>query len=140
MLSFNNTFAKLCHHRTSVRGVIQDYVLMFNERQLVLEEIVAKTTELVKQLIDSFFHGNHCVLGRLVAKVNYVHFNAITNDEEIRAYHFPSYSAEEIENVDEFFVKHMTKIASRMDSFHSHGSNLVIKNIEHIHIQLTVKK
>lgn len=138
MLSFDNTFASLCHHRTSVRGVIQDYVLNFNEQQLVLEEIVSKTSELVKQLIETF-HESRVVLGRLVAKVNYAHFNAITNEEEIRAYHFPSYSAEEIENVDEFFVKHMTKIASRMDSFHSHGSNLVIKNIEHIHIQLTIK-
>lgn len=136
---FDNAFASLCHHRTSVRGVVQDYVLNFNEQQLVLEEIVTKTSELVKQLIESF-HESRCVLGRLVAKVNYVHFNAITNEEEIRAYHFPSYSSEEIENVDEFFVKHMTKIASRMDSFHSHGSNLVIKNIEHIHIQLTLKK
>lgn len=138
MDSITNSFASLCHHKTSMRGAIQDYVINFNSKQLVLEEIVLQTSELVKRLIESF-KGRH-VLGRLVAKVNFIHINSVTNVEEIRAYHFPSFSTEEIEDAREFFIKHMSKIASRMDSFNANGSNLVIRDIEHIHIQLTVAK
>lgn len=111
-------------------------MISFHEIQCHIEDIIWETAELLQQLVDSF--RDKRVKGRLVAKVNFIHLNFHSNEEEIRAYHFPSYQAEEIENVEEFYVGHMTRIASRLDSFHTNGSNLVIKNIEHIHIQLTV--
>lgn len=136
--TFANSFASLCHHKTSIKGIVQDYVIKFNESQLAIENIISKTTELVKQLIDAF-NGKQ-VLGRLVAKVNFIHLNSITQEEEIRTYHFPSFSVEKIVDVEDFFVKHMTKIGNRLHSFNTNGSNLIIKNIEHIHVQLTVGK
>jgi hypothetical protein len=100
------------------------------------ENIVQKTAKLLHQLIDSY--DGKRLLGRLIAKVNFVHINPMTNEEEIRPYHFASYKSQKIDDVDEFYVSHMKKIASRLDTFTSNGSNLVIKNIEHIHIQLSV--
>ena len=134
MSTFSNSFACLCHHKTSLKGTVQDFVINFNKAQYHIENIIWETAELIQQLVASF-KGKR-VRGRLIAKVNFIHFNSETNTEEIRPYHFPSYRAEEIEDVEEFFVGHMTKIASRLDSFHKNGSNLRIKNIEHIHIEL----
>ena len=137
MSSFSNPFACLSHHKTSLRGAVQDYVLNFNSLQFQIEDIVTETLDLIEQLISSL--NGRRVLGRLVAKVNYTHINSMTNEENDRSYHFPSYSSEEIEDVEDFYTRHMTKIISRMDSFNKNGSNLMIKNVEHIHIQLSVK-
>ena len=138
MNSFSNSFACLSHHKSSLRGVVQDYVLNFNSLQFQIEDtIVTATLELIEQLVSSL-NGKR-VLGRLVAKVNYTHINSLTNETSDRAYHFPSYSLEEIEDVEDFYTRHMTKIIMRMDSFNNNGSNLMIKNIEHIHIQLSIK-
>ena len=136
MSTFSNSFASLSYYKSSLKGTVEDYVISFNATQFVIEDTIWETSELVHKLIASF-KGKR-VFGRLIAKINFVHFNSETNQEEIRHYHFPSYRAEEIEDVDEFFVGHMTKIASRLDTFTSNGSNLVIKNIERIHIQLSV--
>lgn len=136
MACFSNSFACLKHHKTSLKGTVKDYVFNFNLVEYHLESIVQKTATLLHQLIDSY-DGKH-LLGRLIAKVNFVHINPMTNEEELRPYHFASYKSEKIEDVDEFYVSHMKKIASRLDTFTSNGSNLVIRNIEHIHIQLSV--
>lgn len=135
MSSFTNAHACLSHHKTSIRGKIQDYVISFNQNQHDLNEIVNQTCELVEQLFSSF--SGKRVSGRLIAKVNFTHFNSETGQDSNRAYHFPSYQSEEVIDVEDFFTMHMMKIASRLDSFNVNGSNLVIKNIEHIHIQLT---
>ena len=135
MSSFINSHACLSHHKTSIRGKVQDYVISFNENQHDLNEIVNQTSQLVEQLFSSF--SGKRVSGRLIAKVNFTHFNSETQQVSNRAYHFPSYATEEVNDVEDFFIRHMMKIASRMDSFNVNGSNLVIKNIEHIHIQLT---
>lgn len=135
MNSIINSHACLSHHKTSVRGKIRDYVMSFNDKQDDLNEIVNRTSELVEQLFSSF--NDKRVSGRLVAKVNFNHLNSETQQVSERAYHFPSYASEEVIDVEDFFIRHMMKIASRMDSFNENGSNLVIKNIEHIHIQLT---
>lgn len=136
MMSFINSLGCLCHHKTSHKGNVEDFVINFNETQSNIEDIVWETVDLIQQLIASF-NGKR-VKARLVAKINFTHVNPVNENETNRFYHFPSYQAEEIKDVDEFIVKHMTKIASRMDAFNHEGSNLVIKNIDHIHIQLTV--
>ena len=69
---------------------------------------------------------------RLVAKVIFKHIPT----EELRTYHFGSYAAELVDEPEDFFQRHMMKIAQRMEDFNEHGSNLIIVNISHIHIQL----
>ena len=138
MTSFSTSFACLQHHKDSLRGKVKDYVISFNEPQQDVEAMIEATFEVVEQLFLTF-KGNR-VCGRLIAKVDYIHVNNIFDNVSERSYHFPSYSSEEIVDVYDFFVKHMTKIARRMDSFNANGSNLLIKKIEHIHIQLSFKK
>lgn len=135
-MNFFSALGCLCHHKASHRGVVQDFIINFNATQSNIEDILWETVELIQQLIYSF-NGNR-VKARLIAKVNFTHLNPVNENETIRYYHFPSYQTEEIEDVEDFIVRHLTKIASRIDAFNHEGSNLVIKNIEHIHIQLTV--
>ena len=135
-MSFFNVLGCLCHHKTSLNDVVQDFILKFNAKQSNIDDIVLETVDLIQQLIASF-NGKR-VKARLIAKVNFTHLNPVINDETNRYYHFPSYQAEKLEDVEDFVVRHMTKIARRIDAFNHEGSNLVIKNIEHIHIQLTV--
>ena len=80
------------------------------------------------------FNGKF-VTGRLVAKVNFIHFNRETDKNEERAFHFSSYQSENINN-ETYFKRHMAKIASRLESFNANGSNVLIKSIEHIHIHV----
>ena len=101
-----------------------------------MEHVLFITSDLFKQLIESF--GDKKIVARLVAKVKFLHVNNISNETEDRCYHFASYSSESVYDADDFFQKHMTKIASRLDSFNANGSNLMIKNIVHIHILLTI--
>ena len=69
---------------------------------------------------------------RFLAKVIVEHVPT----EEFRAYHFSSYASEYVDDPQDFFERHMLKTSQRMDDFNEHGSNLVIYNISHIHIQL----
>lgn len=131
-----NSFAWLAHHKTSLKGAVQDYMISFNSEQTDIQHVLWETVELIQKLVSSF-NGKR-IVGRLIAKINFVHFNPETNREELRSYHFPSYKAQEIKYVEDFFVDHMNKIGSRLDAFNMNGSNLVIKNIEHIHIQLSI--
>ena len=135
MTSFSTSFACLQHHKDSLRGKVKDYVISFNNPQQDIEAMTEDTFEVVRQLFLTFNDRRIC--GRLVAKVDYFQLNSEQQTVNERSYHFPSYSSEEIEDVYDFFVRHMTKIASRMDSFNANGSNLLIKKIEHIHIQLS---
>ena len=74
----------------------------------------------------------------MVAKLHFYHFGE--NEVQDRYYHFGSYSSEQVNDPKEFFQRHMLKISQRLDEFNSHGSNLVLKTISHIHIQLTFKQ
>ena len=98
-----------------------------------LEEarILRHTHDLFMKLMEKYKDAR-C---RLVAKVN---FNHILTDE-VRSYHFGSYSSELVTDAKEFFERHMLKISQRLEEFNHHGSNLVIRNISHIHIQLSCK-
>ena len=135
MTTFSSSFACLRHHKDSLRGKVKDYVISFNEPQQDIEAMIEATFEVVQKLFLTFKDKRIC--GRLIAKVDYFHFNIEQEKESERSYHFPSYSSEEIMDVYDFFQRHMMKIASRMHSFNANGSNLLIKKIEHIHIQLS---
>ena len=136
MSSFSNEFAYVCFHKSSAKEKVRDYVVKFNTLQRNIEEIIPKTTELIEKFISSFDAKR--IFGRLIAKVNFIHFNHLTDEQTRRTYHFPSYKTEQIEDVEDFYVRHLLKIASRLDSFNENGSNLIIENIESVFIQLTI--
>ena len=88
----------------------------------------------------SYLNDEGVLLTDNYQKVNFIHFNSQSDEQSLRTYYFPSYKAEQIEDVEDFYVRHMTKIASRLDSFNHNGSNLVIENVECIFIQLTLTR
>ena len=134
--SIINAFGNLCFHRQSLRGAVQDYIISFNEEECDIQTMVHKTYDLFEILMQRF--NDKVVKARLIAQVNYLRLNdqhEVTGEED---YHFASYSLEEVTNLKDFYERHMCKIASRMDSFHQHGSRLMISHIKHIHIALTI--
>lgn len=133
-MSFRNECSYLNFYKKSLKGVTEDYQISFNEDQHNIERIVPLTLDLFQQLLDSL-QDKAPVHARLVAKVNFIHLNNVTQEEKERAYHFASYRSEHVDDVENFYRRHMKKIASRLDSFNVNGSNLLIKNIAHIHIQ-----
>ena len=137
MDSIFNNYGKLCHHKTSIRGVLQDYIITFNEEECDIKCVIEKTYDLFEKLIGNFQHK--IILCRLVANVNFIHKNEVTGELTERFYYFPSSRSEVVENELEFYKSHMNKIANRLEFFHVNGSNLQILNIQSIHIQLTVK-
>ena len=135
MEKYSNEHADLCFYKSSLKGVVQDYVISFHEEEKVIEPIIGKTLMLVKQLFEKY--KEHTIRARLIAKVNYHHLNDKQEVDDTRSYHFPSYQVEIVNDVEDFFTRHLMKIVSRMDSFNANGSNLLIDRIEHIHIALT---
>ncbi|MEL7306376.1 MAG: hypothetical protein AAGK05_00130 [Pseudomonadota bacterium] len=131
---FSNSYATLSHYRTSLKGYIIDYVIRFNCEESDLQQVVNKTLDIMQKLVELYHSKNKTISARLVARVNYQHLNS---DHEVTYYH-PSYKAEVIEETTEFFVTHMLKISERMDSFNHNGSNLVIRNIDEIHVHINV--
>lgn len=134
-MSFHNDCAVLDFYKESFKGRFQDFIITFNEEQTDLMQILPMTLNLFKQLTDSF--GDKIVSARLIAKINFIHVNNESNEVEERAYHFASFQSEIVNDAEDFFERHMTKIASRLDSFNKNGSNLLLKNIAHIHVVLS---
>ena len=99
-----------------------------------IEQVLRLTLDLFQQLMKTF--NGKFVTGRLEAKVTFTHFNKETDENEERAFHFSLFKSEKKKK--DFFKRHMTKIASRLESFNANGSNLLIRSIEHIHILLNV--
>lgn len=137
-MSFSNDCASLDFYKQSLKRKVQDFMISFNEEQTDIQQVLIRTKDLFVQLIDTF--QSKVIHARLVAKVRFIHVNSMTNEMEERFYHFPSYKTECVLNADEFYHQHMEKIAQRLDSFNKNGSNLLIKNIDHIHILLTVNE
>lgn len=135
-MPFSNSCANLKFYKSSVKGIVHDYCINFNKDYPQIDLVVRDTLELFKQLIESF-QGRR-ITARLVAKVIFIHVNELTQEITERGYHFPSFSTEPVVNVEEFYIRHMQKIANRLDDFHVEGSNLQIKTIAHIHICLNV--
>ena len=135
-MSIQNNYAYVNPYKQSFKGKITDYTITFNENQTDIQQILYITRDLFEQLIQSF--PNNDIYARLVAKVSFQHFNNFNNENEERFYHFASYSTEKVVQPNEFFDRHMTKIASRLDAFNENGSNLLLKGIPRIHILLSL--
>ena len=131
-----NHFGSLGLHRRSTRGVIQDYIITFNEEESDIEGVIDKTYDLFENLMHHF--KDSWVKARLIAQVKYLRLNERHEEIGQEDYHFASCRAEEVDDAKEFYVRHITKIASRMDSFHQNGSRLVLNRIKHIHIAITI--
>lgn len=58
--------------------------------------------------------------------------------EERRSYFHPSYKAGVIEEADIFYFDHMLNICESMTNFNHRGSNLMIVNVEEIHLHIFV--
>ena len=134
-MNYSNDFCNLQFYKQSLKGRVQDYVISFNDNQTDFHAILDKTLDLFLKLYENFSNRN--VLVRLIAKLNFYHMNEVSGIREERSYHFTSYSSETVDEPYKFFHRHMQKIVSRLDAFNANGSNLLIKNIEHIHIQIT---
>ena len=134
-MSFSNDCASLKFHKQSLKGTFEDYVISFNEEHTSIPEVLYITKDLFEQLIDHFSY--YPLKARLIAKVCFTHVNSDSNETEERFYHFSSYQSENVYDPEEFYERHMLKIASRLDAFNQNGSSLLIKNIQHIHICIT---
>ena len=132
---FSNDFATLTEYKASLRKRVVDYVIRFHSEHVDIHSIIKRSFEIVKQLIEKYQRKDKTVKGRLVALVNYVH----TVNETSVSYYHPSFRSEIIDDEDNFFCSHMLKIAERMDNMNQHGSNLLIKNIQEIHLHITVQ-
>ena len=132
-MSFTNNNACLKLHREAFKSQLQDFIISFKQEHTTIEEVLQITSDLFDQLIKSY---DKPLQARLVAKIKFIHINETAKEIEERSYHFTSYQYEHVLNTNEFYQRHMQKIASRLDSFNRNGSNLMIKNIEHVHICL----
>ena len=139
MESVSNANGTLGHYKSSIRGIVQDYIITFNSEECDIHCVIDKTYELFEKLIKHFQDSKSNISCRLVAKVNFLHVNEVTDEISERSYFFPSFQTEVVVgDVLGFYTTHMLKIAKRLEFFHANGSNLQIKNIESIHILLTL--
>lgn len=130
-----NDFANVCEYKTNLKGRLTDYIISFHRDEGCIESLPQYIYELFLSVLA--LYGEHDVMGRLVAKVNFTHVNQLTGEETVRAFHFPSYTTERIYDPHDFFQRHMLKIAERLDSFSVEGSHLILKNISHVHVHIT---
>ena len=135
-LNSENEFGTVAFHRQSLRHVIQDYVITLNEYESDIEAATSKAHDLFKQLMDHFKDVD--IKARLIAKMSFIRVNDDLIPMEETEYHFASYAQERVIDVDDFFVRHMQKIGSRLDEFNDKGSRLLLKGMKHLHISLTV--
>lgn len=135
--NITNECGTLSLNRQSTSGKCQDYIISFHKDEADIELAMDRTKHLFLKLIEYFADTDKVIKARLVMKINFQH---MANDTEDRSYHFGSYSAEVVRDPSEFFTRHMYKIVQRLDQFNYHGSNLIMKAISHIHIQLTLLK
>ena len=137
-MSFPNDCGTSSFHKQSLKGKVQDYVIEFHKDEIDINVIIGNTYTLFLKLMERF--QDKVVMARLVTKVHFYHFGKRDEAAEDRFYHFTSVSTEVVSNPKDFFERHMLKISQRLDEFNSHGSNLVLKTISHIHIQLSFKQ
>ena len=135
-MSFHHSCANLKFHKRSFEGVFQDFIISFDEERTDIFKALNNTYDLFQQLIQTNFK-NRTVCVRFVAKINFRPVNQETRKTDERSYHFPSNSCEEVYDVQDFYERHMTKIAECSHDFNE-ASNLLIKNIAHIHILLSL--
>ena len=136
MLSFSNEFGGINYHKSSLRGAVIDYIITFNEHQNDLQTIIQKTYEIFQELFK--YYERKRIKARLIVKANYIRpTRSDDEDTTTLGIHFPSLQSEEVSDVEDFFNRHMSKILTRMDTFHEKGSNLILENIEYVYIELS---
>ena len=135
-IELTNASGKLCLHRQSLRGRVQDYIISFDEEVADIQMVVGKTFDLFQQLMTKFEEDE--VKARLIAQVSYLRLNELHEIVGEEDYHFSSYQMEKVMDVPDFYNRHLAKVASRMDAFHQNGSRLLIHRIKHIHISMMV--
>ena len=133
IMEFVNDFGTLRFHRKSLKGKVEDFVFTYCKKEGDIGVILHDSYQLFQELMKMY--DDKIVKARLVAKVDFEHILS----SETRTYHFASLPAEVVIDPRDFFEKHMNKISERLDNFNEHGSNLVIKSICCIYIQLSCK-
>lgn len=132
-LTIENEHCDLKFHRQSQCGIVRDYIISFKNEESNIEVIVQKTSDIFLELMDVF---KDCkIKARLVADIE---FEKMIGDNDDVRYHFGSYSSEWVGDPEMFYERHMCKIISRLDNFNERGSNLILKKVNHIHIQLAI--
>ena len=109
--------------------------MTFNEDTPHIEEVLRRGYDMFARLMKDY--DLDCVKVRFVVRVRYTRHNDRHEVIGHEVYHFASYQAEKIDDLHDFYARHMLKIASRMDQFHQNGSRLTIDKIERLHICLT---
>lgn len=135
MALVSNDFGEICLYHACLNGVVKDYILKFSRSVTDLTIVVNDIYELIQKLFETY--NGASIKARMVAKVSYLHVNEGSNQQELRYYHFPSYTADSLdddENLNDWVTRHLLRIIGRLDSFHVNGSNLLLNRIEHIHI------
>ena len=128
-----NTYAKLKHSKDSLRGAVIDYIISFSHNEYTVQKIIGTASVLFEELMEWFWTRGKRVKVALVAQVRYIR---CTTEEEVVYYHL-STPSEEVMEAGNFFKKHMERIAERIDNLNRHGSSLLIKHIEAIHVQVS---
>ena len=128
-----NAYAKLKHSRDSLRGAVIDYIITFSHNEYTVQKIIATASDLFKELVDWFCSRGKRVKVALVAQVRYIR---CVSETEVVYYH-SSAPAEEVIEPNKFFEEHMLKIAEHIDNLNRHGSSLLIKHIEAVHVQVS---
>ena len=137
-MCFQNSCAEFKFCNQCLRGTVQDYCINFNVEHSDISTIVEKTLDLFQSLMKDFKDKTDSV--RLAAKVNFVHVNQETNEMDERNYRLPSFSSEKVVDVKELYDRYMNKISYPLEELTCNGSSLLINDIAHIHIHLTVSK
>ena len=128
-----NANAKLKHSKDSLRGAVIDYIISFGHNGFDVQKIIGTASDLFEELMEWFWAKEKRVKVALVAQVRYIR---CTTEEEVVYYHMSAPSEEVLDPI-KFFEKHMLKIAERIDNLNRHGSSLLIKHIEAIHVQVS---
>lgn len=134
LIMFSNDFATLTHYKDSMKKKVSDFVIRFHSEESDLQRIIQHSFQVVKDLVNDYHNRGKTIMGRLVAFVKYYH---VEKEEIVTNYH-PSYKTEVIDEADNFYFSHMLKICERMEDFNQQGSNLIVKNIEEVHLHINV--
>ena len=129
-----NEFCRLCLHKEGMKGRLQDFIISFETEPVAIDQVLGWTHSIFRQLMQKYELGT--VKARLVACVRYERLNDRHEVIGTERYHFGSYSAEHVDDIDDFYARPMQKIALRMDVFHANGSRLRIQGIEAVHINV----
>lgn len=131
---FENNFCSLFHHGNSLKGKITDYVIKFHDEQMDMDIIAKDAFDVVKNLFNSYSEKDKTVSARMITLVNYFH----TEKKEMVQHYHSSGHAEVVNDPESFYFYHMLSMGDRMNAFNNKGSNLIIRNVEEIHIHINV--